>query len=167
METNEEIKVRRNHLFTLDVKLLSMILEQQRMPLYTLSHCHVRYLYDLMNANPNNQEMREQHILRVICVMKKTVKTFGAPQDVIDRSLLSTYRVFAYENGEIIAATLLPKRRYKMNRSYKHYQHAGDFLRELTESNVRILDHPHLADLASTIDYENWILDKYINKTQS
>jgi hypothetical protein len=160
----------RNKIYDLDVTELYRAIEVRLLPLLPGGRRdRISLLYDRLARIESGQDgsrEAEQLILNQIALRKNGRRFFQKVQIANNVVKIPWYIIYLYENSNCIVRSLEPLAAGKSNAKYRFdfYSHAGEFLKELNDSGFRLAGDSVLIDLANAIDYEFWIIGKFINK---
>lgn len=171
-----EVILWRKYYFSLSAQCLYKRLLHREVPLIPdLKIDFVSALYERLDrANDYNYDWSytEYLVWRFVTYIKCPTKRHKSPAKRLScahrSSNTSEYIIFEYANGNVISRIYEP---FTINNTciffrYTFHENLGEFFLYETKRGTNLLENFFLRDLADSIHYDNWLLNKFINKSK-
>lgn len=163
----------RKYYFSLPVERLFQHLLYREVPLIPkLKADNIYVLYEQLDrANDRNSDWSyTRHlVMRSITYIKEFRTAHKTPKKPFPsgRKQLNTYEYIIYEylNGEVVARVYEPHLidNLRLFFRYSHHESLGDYLLYEARRGTNLKENYFLRDLADSISFDNWIMNKAIN----
>lgn len=130
----------------------------------------VKRLYEELDQyNEENREWMHTHnaVLYYLVYAKASYKTYDLRchfNNTNGEATEQIEQIYTYYNNNLIVRRYAPYwfKDTKYFCQYFYYDHIGDYLLELSKKQINLDSHYILRELCSEINYEKWLLKKYI-----